>query len=94
MCMAGGYLPRHVDHRLVDACAAFPIVVLDGPRAVGKTTTAKRIAASGNVLAELDEDAADHAIGELLAERVGAIAVCAVMPLMYWMTMRRKAGAH
>ena len=40
------YLPRHVDRRLVDACAAFPIVLLDGPRAVGKTTTAKRIAAS------------------------------------------------
>jgi uncharacterized protein len=40
------YLPRHVDRRLADACAAFPIVVLDGPRAVGKTTTARRIAAS------------------------------------------------
>ena len=40
------YLPRHVDRRLADACAAFPIVVLDGPRAVGKTTTAKRVAAS------------------------------------------------
>ena len=44
--MTDGYLPRHVDRRLVDTCAAFPIVVLDGPRAVGKTTTAKRIAAS------------------------------------------------
>lgn len=40
------YLPRHVDRHLVDACAAFPIVVLDGPRAVGKTTTARRVAAS------------------------------------------------
>ena len=44
--MAMEYLPRHVDRRMVDACAAFPIVVLDGPRAVGKTTTALRVAAS------------------------------------------------
>jgi predicted AAA+ superfamily ATPase len=44
--VTNGYLPRHVDRRLTDACAAFPIVLLDGPRAVGKTTTAKRIAAS------------------------------------------------
>ena len=40
------YLPRHVDQRLAGALAAFPIVVLDGPRAVGKTTTAKRVATS------------------------------------------------
>lgn len=44
--MTDAYLSRHVDARLVDASGAFPIVVLDGPRAVGKTTTAKRLAAS------------------------------------------------
>lgn len=44
--MDGAYLLRHVDRRLASASAAFPIVVLDGPRAVGKTTTAKRIAES------------------------------------------------
>lgn len=47
------YLPRRVDSRLVDACATFAIVMLDGPRAVGKTTTAARIAAS---MVELPRD--------------------------------------
>lgn len=45
-CMESVYLSRYVDRRLAEACAAFPIVVLDGPRAVGKTTTARRVAAS------------------------------------------------
>jgi hypothetical protein len=41
-----GYLPRHADPALARAVATFPIVMVDGPRGVGKTTTAMRIAAS------------------------------------------------
>lgn len=40
------YLPRHVDDPLRDALASNPAVILDGPRGVGKTTTALRLAAS------------------------------------------------
>lgn len=36
------YVHRYVEQQLEAALAAFPIVLLDGPRAVGKTTTAKR----------------------------------------------------
>lgn len=36
----------------------------------------ERVSAAGNVLLHLDEDAAHQAIGELLAQRVEAIAVC------------------
>lgn len=46
MTGAGDYLPRHLDQALVEAVAAFPIVVLDGARGVGKTTTARRLARS------------------------------------------------
>jgi predicted AAA+ superfamily ATPase len=41
-----GYLPRIIDGRLLAALESFPIVILDGPRAVGKTTTAVRVANS------------------------------------------------
>ena len=47
------YLPRHVDRRLSGVCAAFPIVVLDGPRAAGETTTAKRTEPESEVCADL-----------------------------------------
>jgi len=40
------YLPRHVDPSVADALESFPIVVLDGPRAVGKTTTAEQFTKS------------------------------------------------
>lgn len=43
---APDYLPRVVDDQLLTSLASFAIVILDGPRAVGKTTTARRIAAS------------------------------------------------
>lgn len=36
----------------------------------------ERVSAAGNVLLHLDEDAAHQAIGELLAQRVDAVAVC------------------
>lgn len=42
----GGYLPRHLDAALAQACRAFPIVMIDGARGVGKTTSAARLAAS------------------------------------------------
>lgn len=41
-----GYLPRLVDEALAAAVASAPAVVIDGPRAVGKTTTARRLARS------------------------------------------------
>ncbi|WP_454295685.1 ATP-binding protein [Salana multivorans] len=40
------YLPRHVDAELAAALRSSPIVLLDGPRAAGKTTSARRLAAS------------------------------------------------
>ncbi|MEI2778908.1 MAG: DUF4143 domain-containing protein [Tetrasphaera sp.] len=45
-----GYLPRHLDASLRSALAASPIVLLDGARATGKTTTATRLAASSVLL--------------------------------------------
>lgn len=46
MSADGNYLPRVIDERLSRALASFPIVVLEGPRGVGKTTTAERLATS------------------------------------------------
>lgn len=43
---ADGYLPRLADAALASACDAAPIVIVDGPRAVGKTTSSRRLAAS------------------------------------------------
>ena len=40
------YRPRLVDQRLPDLLAAFPAVLLNGPRAAGKTTTARQHAAA------------------------------------------------
>lgn len=41
-----GYLPRLIDAPLAAALTAAPVVILDGPRGAGKTTTARRIAAT------------------------------------------------
>jgi predicted AAA+ superfamily ATPase len=49
-----GYVPRLVDSRLVDVLAVFPAVLIVGPRAVGKTTTARRLAGA---VVELDDPA-------------------------------------
>jgi len=43
---AADYLPRLIDGRIEAALQNFPIVIIDGPRAVGKTTSADRWAAS------------------------------------------------
>lgn len=40
------YLPRLVDARLTQILQAFPAVLVVGARAVGKTTTARRIAST------------------------------------------------
>ena len=38
------YLPRHLDAELLTALSTSPVVILDGPRGVGKTTSAVRLA--------------------------------------------------
>ncbi len=40
------YLPRIVDERISDLLEAVPIVIIEGARATGKTTTASRLAGS------------------------------------------------
>lgn len=44
--MEDPYLPRVMDRVLEDALRSFPVVLLDGARAVGKTRSAARLAAS------------------------------------------------
>lgn len=44
--MNASYLPRLVDEKLAAALQGVAVVVLDGPRAVGKTTSAVRLAKS------------------------------------------------
>ncbi len=41
-----GYLPRHIDAVLADALSNASVILLDGPRGVGKTTSAARLCAS------------------------------------------------
>ncbi len=48
------YLPRLIDHNLIDVLAAFPAALIVGPRAVGKTTSARRVATE---VVELDDPA-------------------------------------
>jgi uncharacterized protein len=44
--VVGGYRPRLVDSLIRDLVVELPALMLTGPRAAGKTTTARRIAAS------------------------------------------------
>ena len=48
------YLPRIVDGELDELMSSLPAIVLEGPRAVGKTETARRHA---NEVFELDDPA-------------------------------------
>ncbi len=50
------YLPRIVDAELVELLEASGAVLIEGPRACGKTATAMRVAAS-NVLLDIDDNA-------------------------------------
>lgn len=50
MAQPGHYLPRHLDKALAQAILSSPIVVLDGARGTGKTTTARRMCASSIML--------------------------------------------
>ena len=50
MVTDAAYLPRHVDAQLAATLRAAPVVVIDGPRGVGKTTTAAQVAASSVLL--------------------------------------------
>ncbi len=50
------YEPRIVDRELAERLEATGAVVVEGPRACGKTTTARQVAAS-EVLLDVDEDA-------------------------------------
>jgi hypothetical protein len=53
--MAGtDYLPRLIDHRLSELFTQLPALLVTGPRAAGKTTTARRHAAS---IVRLDREA-------------------------------------
>jgi predicted AAA+ superfamily ATPase len=52
--MAAGYLPRLLDRRVSDLFAQLPALLLTGPRAAGKTTTARQHAAT---VVRLDRDA-------------------------------------
>ena len=53
---APSYLPRIVDRELTSRLAATGAVVVEGPKACGKTATARQVAAS-EVLLDIDENA-------------------------------------
>lgn len=50
-----GYLPRVADHEMESALRAAPAVVVEGPRACGKTWTARRFAGSEVTLDDSDD---------------------------------------
>ena len=59
--MSSGYVRRFLDDQLTDALRVHPAVLVVGPRASGKTTTARRYAASVVRLDRPAEAAAFHA---------------------------------
>lgn len=71
------YVPRLVDEQLATVLAAFPAALLLGPRACGKTTSAKRLA---GVVVQLDDP---QQAGAFRADPTSALVAA----------MRRRAGA-
>lgn len=63
-----GYLPRVVDRELDELLAALPAIVIEGPRGVGKTTTAERRAATVHHL----DDPAELAVAQAEPDRLVA----------------------
>ncbi len=53
------YVPRIADGRLASLLAGLPVVMVTGPRAAGKTTSARRIA---NDILRLDDPAVATAV--------------------------------
>lgn len=66
------YLPRIVDSELSDRLRGAGAVVIEGPRACGKTSTARRLAAS-EALLDTDENARRMADADPAAALAGAI---------------------
>jgi hypothetical protein len=64
------YLPRVVDGELDDLMSSLPAIVLEGPRAVGKTETARRRA---NEVFELDDPAQLEVVAADPGSLVGAV---------------------
>jgi predicted AAA+ superfamily ATPase len=64
------YLPRIVDGELDDLMSSLPAIVLEGPRAVGKTETARRRA---NEVFELDDPAQLEVVAADPGSLVGAV---------------------
>jgi uncharacterized protein len=64
------YLPRIVDGELDDLISSLPAIVLEGPRAVGKTETARRRA---NEVFELDDPAQLEVVAADPGSLVGAV---------------------
>lgn len=57
VCQVVEYVPRIADDQLVDRLGALGAVVMEGPKACGKTATARRCAVS-EVLLDVDVEAA------------------------------------
>ena len=48
------YIPRHLEAVVTEASAAFPVILLTGPRQVGKTTMLKHLASANRKYVSLD----------------------------------------
>ena len=56
--MLVAYVPRLADQRLKDLLDTFPAIMINGPRAVGKTTTARQLAVDAVKLSDPNQAAA------------------------------------
>ena len=60
-----GYIPRIADRELADRLSAFGAVLIEGPKWCGKTTTARRAAASELLVSDPANDFGNRALAEL-----------------------------